>query len=128
MKPGSGSGNWGHDTRSGSGRKTLPGGEPAASGRHIPVHLKNGLLVAGRECDIEGCRSRGYLEIDHIQAVIDGGLTAYENLHWLCYRHHKQKTNGSTISEPDPETGKRTLTPPPAGIDRAPPAPPAQAA
>ena len=34
-------------------------------GRHIPAHLRTAMIVAGRECCIEGCHARGYLEIDH---------------------------------------------------------------
>jgi hypothetical protein len=89
-------------------------------GRHIPAELRTALLVAGRECDIEGCHCRGYLEIDHSEVEFaKGGPTAFWNLIWLCARHHRQKTLGWRLGPPGPQTGKRALTPP----DRQPSAP-----
>jgi hypothetical protein len=61
-------------------------------GRHIPAELRTALIVAGRECDVEGCHERGYLEIDHSE--IDhahGGPTALWNLKFKCWRHHRGK-------------------------------------
>jgi hypothetical protein len=66
-------------------------------GRHIPAELRTALVVSGRECDVEGCHNRGYLEIDHSHPVAKGGLTSWENLRWLCYLHHKRKTQGDEL-------------------------------
>jgi hypothetical protein len=82
-------------------------------GRHVPAEVMTALLVSGRECDAEGCNHRGYLERDHVHDHAKGGPTSYENLCWLCYRHHRLKTSGWLLGPPDPETRKRTLRPPP---------------
>ena len=63
-------------------------------GRHIPAELRTALIVAGRECNVEVCHNRGYLELDHSHPVAKGGLTSWSNLRWLCYLHHKRKTQG----------------------------------
>jgi hypothetical protein len=34
-------------------------------GRHVPAEVRTAMIVGGRECDVEGCECRGYLEIDH---------------------------------------------------------------
>jgi hypothetical protein len=64
-------------------------------GRHIPAEIQTALIVGGRQCDAEGCHNRGYLERDHDQDFAKGGLTAWWNLHWLCYIHHQRKTRAS---------------------------------
>jgi 5-methylcytosine-specific restriction endonuclease McrA len=71
------------------------------------------LLVSGRECDIEGCNNRGYLERDHIHDHAQGGPTSFANLGWLCYLHHRLKSSGWQLGPRDPTTGKRTLRAPP---------------
>ncbi len=81
-------------------------------GRHVPVEIQTALLVMGRECDVEGCYHRGYLERDHTHEYAKGGPTAFWNLRWLCYRHHRRKTSGWQFGPPDPVTGKRKLHPP----------------
>ena len=81
-------------------------------GRHIPTELRTALLVNGRECDIDGCHARGYLEIDHNHDHAKGGPTSRANLGYLCYPHHQHKTKGSTLSPRHPQTGKRTIHPP----------------
>ena len=83
-------------------------------GRHIPAELHTAMIVTGRECSIDGCSGREYLELDHCE--IDhaaGGPTARWNLTWLCSTHHTRKTQGWTLGPPHPTTGKRRLTPPP---------------
>jgi hypothetical protein len=70
-------------------------------------------LVSGRECDVEGCNHRGYLERDHVRGYAQGGPTALLNLGWLCYVHHRLKTKGWILGPPDTRTRKRTLRPPP---------------
>ena len=81
-------------------------------GRHIPAHLRTAMIVGGRECVIEGCHARGYLEIDHSE--IDhakGGPAAWWNLDYGCSVHHGRKTRGWKLGPPRPQTGKRTTSP-----------------
>jgi hypothetical protein len=81
-------------------------------GRHIPAHLRTAMTVSGRECSIEGCTGREYLELDHCEIdYAKRGPTARWNLAWLCSVHHKRKTKGWKLGPSDPETGKRKLTP-----------------
>ena len=83
-------------------------------GRHVPAEIMTALIVRGRECDEEDCDHRGYLERDHVHDFAKGGLTAFWNLIWLCYFHHRLKTSGWILGPPDTRTGKRKLRPPPA--------------
>jgi hypothetical protein len=82
-------------------------------GRHVPAEVQTALLVRGRECDVDGCNSRGYLERDHVHDHARGGPTAFSNLGWLCYAHHRLKSAGWRLGPPDPATRKRKLRPPP---------------
>ncbi len=87
-------------------------------GRHIPAELRTAMVVSGRECSIEGCSCREYLELDHCEVGhAQGGPTARWNLAWLCSVHHERKTRGWRLGPPDPATGKRPLDPP--GASRA---------
>jgi 5-methylcytosine-specific restriction endonuclease McrA len=70
------------------------------------------LIVSGRECDVEGCNHRGYLERDHLHDHAKGGPTSFANLGWLCYWHHRLKSSGWQLGPADPVTRKRTLRPP----------------
>jgi hypothetical protein len=91
-------------------------------GRHIPAELRTALLVGGRECCVEGCTARGYLEIDHTDVdFAAGGPTALWNLDWQCWTHHHLKSQGWRLGPRDPVTGKRRLDPPgdPPGAARA---------
>ena len=81
-------------------------------GRHIPAEIQTALLVGGHECDAEHCYQRGYLERDHTHDHAKGGPTAYWNLAWLCYLHHRLKSSGWQLGPPDPITRKRKLHPP----------------
>ena len=81
-------------------------------GRHIPAEIQTALLVSGRECRIEGCYQRGYLERDHTHDYAKGGLTALWNLKWLCSRDHHLKSRW-VMGPPNPITGKCVLRPPP---------------
>jgi Domain of unknown function (DUF222) len=82
-------------------------------GRHIPAELRTALIVSGRECSIEGCSGREYLELDHCEVdYAKGGLTEWRNLAWVCSIHHDRKTSGWILGPPDPVTGKRSLDPP----------------
>jgi Domain of unknown function (DUF222) len=85
-------------------------------GRHVPAELMTALVVSGRECDVESCSHRGYLERDHVQDFARGGPTSLTNLGWLCYRHHRLKSGGWQLGPPDPDTRKRTLRPPTAQV------------
>jgi hypothetical protein len=92
-------------------------------GRHIPAHLRTAMIVAGRECCVEGCTASGYLEIDHSEVdYAKGGPASLANLEHQCSVHHDRKTRGRILSPRDPTTGKRTLTPPDTH-NRAPPGP-----
>ena len=82
-------------------------------GRHIPAEVQTALIVSGRECDVDGCNHRGYLERDHVHDHAHGGATSFANLAWLCYLHHRLKSSGWILGPPDPETRKRTLRSPP---------------
>jgi hypothetical protein len=82
-------------------------------GRHIPAEVRTALLVRGRECVVEGCNNRGYLERDHVQDHAKGGPTSFENLGWLCYLHHRLKSSGWLLGPCDAATGKRALRAPP---------------
>jgi hypothetical protein len=82
-------------------------------GRHIPAEVMTALIVSGRECDVEGCHNRGYLERDHVQDHAKGGPTSFANLGWLCYRHHRLKSSGWLLGPAHPKTRKRTLRAPP---------------
>ncbi len=87
-------------------------------GRHIPAEVQTALLVSGRECDVEGCNHRGYLERDHHDDYARGGATSFANLGWLCYRHHRLKSSGWILGPADPVTRKRTLRQPPDEVRR----------
>ncbi len=81
-------------------------------GRHINTELRTALIASGRECDIDGCHSNQYLEIDHSEVDhAQHGPTAWWNLGWLCYQHHRLKSQGWTLN-PRAPSGKRTLNPP----------------
>ena len=87
-------------------------------GRHIPAHLRTTMIVGGRECDIEGCHNRGYLELDHSEVdFAAGGPAAWWNLDWLCSVDHDRKTRGWKLGPRDPVTGKRRLDPPASAHD-----------
>jgi len=85
-------------------------------GRHLPAELRTALVVGGRECVIEGCSGRAYLEVDHSEVDhAQGGPTALWNLDWECWTHHRLETRGWRLGPPDPRTGKRRLDPPAPG-------------
>jgi Domain of unknown function (DUF222) len=89
-------------------------------GRHIPAELRTALIVSGRECSIEGCSGREYLELDHCEVdFAKGGLTEWRNLAWVCSIHHDRKSSGWILGPPDPVTGKRKLHPPGTEVRRA---------
>jgi hypothetical protein len=63
-------------------------------GRHVPAEVMTALIVNGRECCVEGCHNRGYLEVDHRQEYAKGGPTSYANLGYFCFGDHDKKTKG----------------------------------
>ena len=68
------------------------------------------MIVSGRECVVERCAGREYLELDHCE--IDhakGGPTAKWNLAWECSIHHTRKTQGWILGSADPITGKPSV-------------------
>lgn len=82
-------------------------------GRHVPAEVRTAMIVSGRECDVDGCEQRGYLERDHSEIdYAKGGPTAWWNLTWLCSVHHRRKTGGWHLGPRDAFTGKRPLRPP----------------
>jgi hypothetical protein len=82
-------------------------------GRHVPAEVRTAMIVGGRECAVEGCECNGYLELDHSEVdFAAGGPTAYRNLTWLCYSHHRLKSSGWVLGPPNPFSGKRPLRPP----------------
>jgi hypothetical protein len=82
-------------------------------GRHVPAELRTAMIVGGRECDVEGCHCRSYLELDHSEIdFAAGGPTAWWNLTWLCWKHHRRKSSGWILGPRNPQTGKRPLRPP----------------
>ena len=71
------------------------------------------MIVGGRECSVNGCSGREYLELDHCEVdFAKNGPTAVWNLAWLCSIHHSRKSKGWKLGRPDPATGKRPLEPP----------------
>ncbi len=82
-------------------------------GRHVPAEVHTALIVGGRECCVQDCHARGYLEIDHSEIdFAKGGPTAKWNLGFICSKDHARKSRGWTLGPPDPETRKRVLAPP----------------
>jgi hypothetical protein len=82
-------------------------------GRHVPAEVRTALIAQGRRCDVEGCARAGYLELDHCEVDhAAGGPTSLDNLTWLCWQHHRRKTDGARLGPRNPVTGKRPLGPP----------------
>jgi hypothetical protein len=82
-------------------------------GRHVIAEVQTALVVSGRECSIDGCTGREYLERDHCEIDFAAdGPTAFWNLIWLRSIHHDRKSSGWILGPPDPVTGKRRLEPP----------------
>ena len=91
-------------------------------GRHVPAEVRTAMIVSGRECSIEGCSGREYLEIDHCEVdYADGGPTARWNLIWLCSIHHTRKPRAGASARPIPSPGsaRSNLPPPPGPLHRA---------
>ena len=80
----------------------------ANEGRHIPVEVMTAILVAGRECEVDGCNARGYLEVDHTIEHSRGGLSSWLNNKFRCAAHHDEKTNEYNKGR----TYKRAIEPP----------------
>lgn len=65
--------------------------------RTIPAALRRALDALYPCCAADGCDQTLGLEIDHIQALADGGRTELQNLWRLCRRHHRLKTLGALV-------------------------------
>ncbi|GAA1721696.1 HNH endonuclease signature motif containing protein [Brachybacterium phenoliresistens] len=87
---------------------------PLAPGTYRPTAaMQEHLRLRGPQCAVPGCARPASLaaECDHIQEFLAGGATAIENLHWLCWFHHQEKTEG--LLDPDrlpPATGAEGAT------------------
>lgn len=78
----------------------------------MAAHLQTVLIVAGHECEVEGCYARGYLEIDHCEVDdAKGGPAAWWNLNYKYSPCHIKKSQGWVEGPRDPVTGKRPLWP-----------------
>jgi hypothetical protein len=62
-------------------------------GRNVPARLRTALQARDSECAVPGCHNRHWLEIDHREAVTEGGPTSLDNLVRLCRPHHHMKTH-----------------------------------
>src|ERR687887_689376 len=61
-------------------------------GRTIPAKIRTALEERDPTCVVPGCDVRVGLEIDHIKALAQGGLTTMTNLRRLCRWHRYCKT------------------------------------
>ena len=61
--------------------------------RSIPAHVRTALIARDPVCVVPGCHTRDGLEIDHIVAFADGGVTGLSNLCRMCRWHHSLKTH-----------------------------------
>jgi hypothetical protein len=82
-------------------------------GRHIPAELRTAMIVGGRECIVDGCHNRGYLEIDHCERRRARRPDGVVDLDWMCSIDHARKTRGWKLGPRDETTGKRALIAPP---------------
>jgi Domain of unknown function (DUF222) len=59
-----------------------------------PKALRRWLAIRDQTCRVPGCgRQAAYSELDHtIERASDHGPTAFDNLAYLCVKHHKLKT------------------------------------
>jgi len=65
----------------------------AHAGRMIPARVRTAVQRRDPVCVVPGCEVRTNLEIDHVVALADGGITQLANLARLCRWHHAQKTH-----------------------------------
>ena len=64
----------------------------AHESRYIPAKLRTAIEARDPVCCVPGCAVSRFLEIDHIEPLLAGGLTTFENLARLCSFHHALKT------------------------------------
>jgi hypothetical protein len=62
--------------------------------RTIPAKLRRTVEARYPTCGVRSCANDRFLQIDHVQALAGGGLTADDNLWRLCTHHHALKTHG----------------------------------
>jgi hypothetical protein len=60
--------------------------------RTIPAKIRRALEAKYPVCGVKSCANDQFLEIDHVQALQDGGVTALYNLWRICKHHHILKT------------------------------------
>ena len=60
--------------------------------RTIPAKLRRSAEARYPTCGVKSCANDRFLQIDHVQALGDGGLTDDDNLWRLCSHHHDLKT------------------------------------
>ena len=65
--------------------------EYCSEGRYVPADLRRWLAARYPVCAVTGCDADFRLEIDHVVALEDGGLTEVDNLWRCCPRHHRLK-------------------------------------
>ena len=71
-------------------------------GRHIPAELRTAMIVSGRECCIEGCSGREYLELDHCEIDhAQNGPTAW-NLAGSAPSTTPEKPRAGSSARPTP--------------------------
>ena len=87
------------------GRRIPPMVNPS---QYINVYLRTTLLVCEYECSEPGCNTKGYLEIDHHVERSRGGMTTWENLRYLCWHHHAEKTRRYNKGRHPPAARRRS--------------------
>lgn len=102
--------------------------------RTIPAKLRRAVESRYPTCGAKSCANDRFLQIDHVHALADGGLTEDGNLWRLCPHHHALKTHrawkviGTThdwdLVPPDhPDPPWRPPPPPPPRSTRRTPVP-----
>ncbi len=87
--------------------------------RTIPAKIRRALEAKYPVCGVKSCANDRFLEIDHVLALEDGGVTAIHNLWRICKHHHVLKTLFGWIAIGDP--GDWDLVPPKLPDDPDPP-------
>lgn len=64
---------------------------PEVKARYIPASLKRTVWLRDQgQCTYKDCRSKYFLELDHIQPLALGGKTELSNLRLLCRVHNQR--------------------------------------
>jgi len=87
-------------------------------GRHIRAELRTAMIASGRECSIEGCTGRDYLELDHCEVdFAEDGPHRLVEPRLVVLDPSPAKNPGLATRPARPVTGTRPLDPP--GASRA---------